>query len=264
MEFRITDPVKIETFANIFQNAKNVCDQINIDFNEERLYIQTMDASKISILEITIASSWFSSYRCPVPVTIGMMVSLFVKILSARDKTQGLCIVYDHELASDTLHCDMTGEAPQGGVKTAFDRSFDLPLMEIDTESMSVPPITYAADFSMPAVSFSQLIHQLKQFGDSLDIQCNEHAIAMIAKTTEQGTMKVDIGIDDLSEFAIEEQCELELSFSLTQLHLISSFGKVAKEVTFHLHQEFPLRLDFLGQDGIKIQYYLAPRMQDE
>ena len=76
MEIRITDPVKLETFANIFQNAKNVCDQINIDFNEERLYIQTMDASKISILEITIASSWFSSYRCPVPVTIGMMLPL--------------------------------------------------------------------------------------------------------------------------------------------------------------------------------------------
>ena len=61
MEIHITDPVKIEVFSNIVQNIKNVCDQVNIEFNEDRLYIQTMDSSKISILEISIASNWFTS-----------------------------------------------------------------------------------------------------------------------------------------------------------------------------------------------------------
>ena len=75
--------------------------------------------------------------------------------------------------------------------------------------------------------------------------------------------MAVEIAIDDLTEFAIEENCELELSFSLLQLCLISAFGKVAKEATVHLHKEYPLRVDFVGHEGITIQYFLAPKIQE-
>ena len=179
MEIHITDPVKIEVFSNIVQNIKNVCDQVNIEFNEDRLYIQTMDSSKISILEISIASNWFTSYRCPIPVTIGVIASLFVKILSARDKSQCLHIVYDDVCASDTLHCKMTGEAING-VKSAFDRSFDIPLMEIETENLSMAEGSIAKAVALVLVS--SLLHkqphtlQIAFHGSSMQIHLQTNA----------------------------------------------------------------------------------------
>ena len=185
MEIQLNDTVKIDVFANIFQNIKSVCDQINIDFNDERMYIQTMDASKISILEITILSTWFTEYKCTTPVTIGVSASLFYKIMTTRDKSQMLRIVHDSDVSSETLHFYMFEKS--GETKTAFDRSFDIPLIDLEVETMTIPSIDYAADFSMPANSFSQLVVQLKTFGESIDIQCNEQKIALIAKSENKG-----------------------------------------------------------------------------
>jgi|Transcript_23211 hypothetical protein len=68
MDISINNITKVGIFATLFQNMKLFTDQINIDCNEERMYIQTMDNCKISILEITIPKSWFCSYSCPTPI----------------------------------------------------------------------------------------------------------------------------------------------------------------------------------------------------
>ena len=257
MEFQLTDPVKTELFASVFQYTKNVCDQINLDVNADRIFIQTMDSSKVSILEITFPATWFHSYTCTVPVTLGISATLLYKILNSREKAQPVRVKHGGA-GDDTLYCSMEGET-----KTHFHRHFEIPLIELEVEVMNIPAISYEAEFTMPSTSFSTLITQLKAFGETLDIQCNEDRIALVSKSSDQGKMSVDIGIDDLTEFTIDEECQLNLSFAIQYLSLISAFGKVAKDVSVRLHHEYPIRIDY-EQDEMTIKYYLAPKISEE
>ena len=76
--------------------------------------------------------------------------------------------------------------------------------------------------------------------------------------------MAVNVRMDDLTEFAIEEECNLDLTFGLQYLQNICNYGKITKQVQIKLHGDYPLRIDYpLDNDGF-VKYFLAPKMNDE
>ena len=257
MNIYIRNPQKADAFAAMFQNIRVIAETVNVTFDEEKMYIQTMDAGRVSIFELTLSKAWFCEYACEVPVTLGVNVAIIYKILAARDKTQEVHLQYDGETA-DQLSIHMTS-SPEEPIVT-FDKHFTAPLMEIECEMMGIPEIEYQVEMSMPSPTFATLIHQLRGFGDSLEIQCTEDRIQYIANSQEMGSMSVEIKIDDLVEFSIEEDCELKLSFGITYLHAICSYGKIAKDVEIKMHRDYPLCIAYRFEGGC-VQYNLAPKI---
>lgn len=256
MDICINNLNKLDEFATLFQNIKSYTDNINIDFNDERMYIQTMDSSKISILEITIPKSWFCKYNCIVPVTLGVNSSIFFKILSSRDKCQVMHMTY-LDSNSDKLYIDM-----ESSTRAVFDRNFEVPLIELCYDVMVIPEKEYQADISLPSNDFSLLINQLRGFGETLQIVCNDTKVEMISKSIDQGKMSVILQIDDLSAYAIEENQELNLSYSLKNLHSMSLFGKTYDTVELKLHSNYPLYICY-NSNELTIKLFLAPKVSD-
>ena len=267
MNILIQNPAKMEVFANIFQNLKSISDMVNVQFDEEKMYIQTMDSARISILEISLPCAWFCKYSFdggPTKLTLGIHTQLMFKILSTRDKNQTISLQYSSEEEIVIIHMraiDETGQPIPGG---GFDKQFELPLIELDTEYLGIPEIEYQVEMALHSSVFSTLIHQLRGFGESLEIHCDEETIRFTAKTQNSGSMAVNVRMDDLTEFAIEEDCQLDLTFGLQYLQNICNYGKITKQVQIKLHADYPLRIDYpLDNDGF-VKYFLAPKMNDE
>lgn len=268
----VSEPSKARAFSAIFQNMKHFCDHVNIVFEKDRAYAQGMDNSHISIFELFIPSSWFDSYNHPNEdnIVVGINVGLFYKILNTRDEGQEIFIKYDSE-KQDKLYLHFITSSSTS--KTLFDKHFELPLIEIDTEIMSIPEVEYAAEFSLTSAVFSGIVGQLKQFGADMIIKCNEQEIRLTAKSTDTGNMSVVVPIDDLSLFAINEGETLNLSFSLTHLHNICSFHKVSDSINLKISDNYPLMATYLlekpGDDDddvtqkARIVIFLAPRLSD-
>jgi F0F1-type ATP synthase delta subunit len=62
MNITITDNQKAEIFTSIFKDIKLFTNDINIMFEPERLYIQSMDNAHVMLFEIILPKSWFSKY----------------------------------------------------------------------------------------------------------------------------------------------------------------------------------------------------------
>jgi proliferating cell nuclear antigen len=256
MNIEITDSHCAEIFTILFQHMRLFTDQISIGFSTTGMYLQTMDSARVSIIEITLPNTWFQKYECSEDVVLGINATILFKILNAREKSQRINIVYESE-STDALYLHFLSED-----KTIFDKHFQCPLMDIESETMTIPPIEYAAEITIPSAVFSTLIQQLKTFGDSLDITCNETKIELAAKSPDSGTMAVEVNIDDLSSFAINEGEELRMSFSLNQLHHICMFNKLAKEMTIGLCDQYPMSVFYnITDDGAKLSAYLAPKI---
>lgn len=258
MELRINTVVKAELFTSIFQNIRPFTEHLSISFTQDGIYLQTMDSARVSIIELNINKSWFDEYNVKGTVVLGIPVNILFKILNAREKVQKMHIVYD-SIESDNLTLHFTSED-----KTLFDKHFQCPLLDIESEVMQIPAIEYAAEFSLPSAMFGTLIQQLKTFGDSLDILCTEEQIELAAHSTESGKMSVEVNIDDLSAFSINENEKLNISFSLTQLHHISMFHKLAKEVSLGLCDQYPMSIQYLFTEGSgSLRAFLAPKISD-
>jgi proliferating cell nuclear antigen PCNA len=167
---------------------------------------------------------------------------------------------YQEEDSLEKLFIDLTSETSD-----KFNLHFEIPLIDIDMEYMQIPEIDYNAEFSLLSSHFSNLINQLKLFGDCLEINCSEENILLSAKSQESGKMAVSIKIDELSAFSINEGETLELSFGLTQLHNICLYSKLSKEVSIYLSDSYPIKMVYsLGQENAKFVFYLAPKMRDD
>ena len=250
---------KAVLFSSLFQHIKVFTEQINIMFESGRMYIQTMDSARVSIFEIEMPRNWFDSYELEngKSVCIGINISLLYKILSIRDSSQMIQLSLDGELERLFIH--FTSEN-----KAVFDKHFELPLIDIECELMTIPTFESQADLTMCSTNFANIVNQLKLFGDTLNVECTEEKVSLTSTTQESGKMYVDINIDDLNSFAINEGQELSLSFSLTYLYNICLYHKIAKEVEIKFTESFPMNITYyLGDENTKISFYLAPKMED-
>ena len=54
MNIKIDNPSKADTFSAVFQNMKSFTDNVNIIFDDEKMFVQAIDAGHVSILELNI------------------------------------------------------------------------------------------------------------------------------------------------------------------------------------------------------------------
>ena len=268
LDILLENLTKVDAFTTLFQSLKSFSEHTNIQFDNERMYIQTMDSARISILEISLPTKWFCKYKCDVSVVLGINASIIYKILSSKEKNQSIRLQY--KSGGDKLNIHMC--SPEGVSASGFDRHFEAPLMDIEDEYLNIPTIEYQMEMSLPSAIFSTMIHQLRGFGESLDIRCNEDNIRFTANTQESGSMSVDIRMDDLIEFSIEEGCQLDMSFGLQFLQSVCSYSKISKTVNVKIHSEYPIRIEYplylIGQNTEVecgyIHFFLAPKIKDE
>ena len=267
MHLVISNKDRAKAFTALFQNMKLFCEHVNLMFDSERLYAQGMDSSHISVFEVIIPAAWFDEYVQEGSCVLGINTLLFFRILNTREEGQHINIVFDESSASDKLFLHLVS-------KTSFDKHFELPLIELDSEMMSIPSVDYQAEFSLASSNFANIIGQLKQFGVDLHIRCNEEELRLTSKSSESGNMSVVIPIDDLTLFAINEGETINMSFSLSHLHNICSFHKVSDSINIKISENYPLKTTYLLEPLIdddedidtkaRIMVFLAPRVSDE
>jgi len=259
MNIQITQPGKCELFSQVFQHIKLFTEHINITFREEGLYIQTMDNSHVSVFELNIPKTWFDSYVLNEgDMVIGLHSSMLFKVLHSRDKNHEITLNMSNK-ADDILLIDFTTENSQ-----VFDRHYEVLLMEIDSDQLHIPDMEYEAEFTLSAMTFGNLIDQFKLFGETLELNCCEENIKLSSNSCETGKMTVDIPIDDIVSFAIDEGEVLNQSFSLNHLHNICGYSKITKHVDIFLKNGCPIRITYpLDEDDCYIRFYLAPKIED-
>jgi proliferating cell nuclear antigen len=261
MNIVIKNQQKAECFATIFQHIRLFTDHINITFEKERIYIQSMDTARVSIFELYLTNKWFDTYEHTntSAITIGVNSTLLFKILNTREKTQETIIKFD-ENNTDKLYLEFTSEN-----STVFDKKFEIPLMELECDIMGIPETEYNANFTLCSMNFANIVNQLKLFGDTLDFRCTEEKILLNSLTQDAGKMMVEIGIDELTEYSINEGETIELSFSIHMLHNICMYSKISKNINIYIKDNFPMKIMYnLGEENANMVFYLAPKIKDD
>ena len=267
MNVIIRDPAKADKFATMFQHMKVFSDHINIMFEESRLYVQCMDSAHVSIVELVLPAEWFDTYEQTHDqnVVIGLSSAMLYKILNSRDKSQQMAIVLDSPTADLVcIHFTQINKNADLNPKHEFDKRFELPLMTIDSELMNIPDMECQAELTLRSSHLASIVSQLRMFADTMSIECSEDKIVMASRSNDQGKMFVEINIDDVSGFAIDEGCELNLSFALTYLHNMCLYNKLSEEIELRFSANYPMKVVYHLGTGASMSFFLAPKIDDD
>jgi proliferating cell nuclear antigen PCNA len=143
-----------------------------------------------------------------------------------------------------------------------FDHFFELPLMDVEQENLSIPSVDYDVEFSMDSKKFSDLISELMVFGPNLNIMCTEELLEFNS-SGDTGKLKVNIPIDSLNEFAISEGEKLDISYSLAHIGKMCLSTKLGGEIGIGISAEYPMSLKYsLGEEST-VAFFVAPKIAD-
>ena len=257
MKLSITEKFKKDIFISIFQLLKNCSSIINIQCNQNDIYIQGMDKAHICLFDIKIYAEWFNNYETNENDVSNICVNthFFHNILSMNQEHHTIIIHYEDN--PDSINIDLINE---NNTKGEYNKYFKLPLAEMEVELLSVPTIDYDAEFLINAKKMNEITSQLMIFGDIMNIKCTEEKIDLIS-TGIGGEMMVNIPIDDLSEYAIAEDENIDLSYSLNYIHKMCITTKLSSEIEFFIHKEYPMKIKYdLGVNSFVV-FYIAPKI---
>lgn len=239
MKLNINDNNKISIFSTIFKQLKNFTSDINIHFYNDKFYIQFLDNNHICLCETVLNKSWFDHYNVKNTETIGLNTDILQKIIKCKDDNDFIEFNYHNE--DDRFHITFNNMDEQNSIQ----KSFDVPLVDLNSELLSIPNNNDSqTDIKMSSNIFFHLINELALFSDTLTLDINEEEIVMNSNG-DSGKYSINVDIDKIEEFSIDEGAVINASFSIRYFTLISSLSKISQFVNLSIGEDCPMVIMF-------------------
>lgn len=258
MKLIISTPKKVSNFATIFNNLKQFSDTMVIYLNEEKFYMQGLDGCHCCLFECKLMAEWFDSYEyageTDLPY-IAINTGIFYKIINTRDTNQ--TIELSIEPGSDYLGISFTSE------DGSFDKYFDIPLIDLQTDMMEITESETLVDLTMESDKFHELMSQLTIFDNELILYFDEEKIKVSAEGNE-GSMRTEIKLDDVTEYAVAEDSNLTQRYALKYINMMCNFRKLNSEICLGFSEDRPMWLKYNLENESHVCFHLAPKISDE
>lgn len=259
MRLTIENKSKLEVFVAIFQLLKNWSSYVNMHFEKDKLYIQTMDKSHICLANIEIKDKWFSEFNCSTNNKISVDSIHFTLLMNHALKHDKLELKYEDEHDIDKIYINFLNDKEN---KSSFDNFFELNLIDVDEDSLGIPNVDYDVEFTIEAKKLVEALSQLNTIGSDLNIKCSESVVELNANG-DAAKLKINISVDDLDEYAIAEGDDVDTSFSLSHLCRMCLSMKISSVINVSLSNELPMLLNYNLGDDSNVSFYIAPKMSD-
>lgn len=271
MHLTIENKPKLEIFVSIFQLLKNWSSCINMHFETDKLYIQSMDNSHICLADVVIHSTWFSLYVCPHNNKVAVDSTHFALLINYALKHNKLELKYEEEYEPDKLYINFLNNKDKD-TNGAFDHFFELNLREQDEDSLEIPKVDYDVEFVIDAKKLVDAFSELNAFGTDLNIQCSDTLIELNA-SGDASKLTVKIAVEELDEYTITEDKHVNVSYSLNHLRKMCLSNKLSSNINISVSEEYPMTLIYNideekgmcanANTNSQVAFYIAPKISD-
>jgi len=254
---RLTDS---NILKKVFDNIKDLVTDANFICTDEGIQMQAMDSSRVALVCLTLLTDGFETYECPRDFTLGINVPTFSKIMKCADSSDSVTL--EAEPDGDKLF--ITFDSPSGNRSSTF----ELNRITIDEENVQIPELEYTCSVTMPCSQLQHAIRDLSNFGDTCIIQIKESLIEFSVKST-LGSALLSFKNDDSSKKKEEHvviNCndDIRLMFAIKYLAQFTKTTGISDQVNIFMSAETPINVTFDMGDVGSVNYYLAPKIEDD
>mgnify|MGYP006135709289 CR=1 FL=1 len=246
-------------FKAIVSFMNNVIDNANFHLTKEGIKIRSMDKAHISVLDCFIPAEFFSNYSfCESnerSITLGIDISILMKILNHLSHSDDLIFSYN----TDTLDISF--------INKKYQKFYSIKLMDIDSDDLYIPDCDTVTGINIESKYLQSIIKDFTDIGENVRFiiskerkNQDENQNIELECTGDMTGLRMVLCNDDLTLYNLQD---ISLEFSLTNLELFTKGANLNKHVNLEIDNNYPLKMSYQIMETGYINYFLAPRIEE-
>jgi proliferating cell nuclear antigen len=255
-----------EIWKSISSAIMTIIDEALFDAGPQGITFRSMDPSHIALIDINWPSSAFEKYHCDSTIKFGVRIDEFSKIIKRANTNDSIEIGVVSDNSS--LNIKTTG----GG----YLRDYKMRLIESTGNRSPLPQMIFDSKIVIGIATLDKILSDVGAISekitiDSSGISTNKKTV-IFSGDSDRGEARVTMDVDDdnnkskvelLEEITVKENSKSTYNIDFIS-KIIRAIGHQSSNlVTMEYSSNKPLRLEFLLSGVVKLQFYLAPRVQD-
>ena len=231
---------------------KTLVEEATFEVSNEGLVFRAMDPSHIALVDLNWPNLSFEKFECDKPTKFTIRVEDFVKLIARCDNKDSVEIAFSEDDAL-TLR-----------LMNGYKREFKVHLIETTPGTAPLPKLDLDVKLSMSKSVFEKVLGDISVVADQVMISSLKEGVSFSGKSdVGAATIQLDKGGADVLDLQVKQ--EAKASYNIDYLLGISkAVGSASDIVVCEYSSKKPARLEFkLNEQGARIHYFLAPRIQD-
>lgn len=242
MKLKLESPL---SFVKAVELISELVLEVKIKVTDFGLSIVALDPANVAMVIFKFPKSSFLEFSTDSEENVlGVNLESLKKILKRANKNSSLILEKDE----NKLKIE---------IEDKLKRTFNLNLIEVDSEDKDIPDLEYVANIELESKDFTEAVEDSSVVSDACSFVVKDGKFLMEAK--ENGSSRVEFS----SDVAKIEAEECSARYSLDYLQKFMKAAKISDKTNLHFSQDHPLKIDFKF-DSISLEFILAPRMETE
>jgi proliferating cell nuclear antigen PCNA len=246
-------PANAPLFKCAMEALKEFLPQLQIHISSDNgVSISGMDASHVGFVDYKLAAADCSTLVVKDHAHLGIHSAILTRALSACDSVHITTSKNKEKLVLTTVNEKL-------GKKAVF----EMPTLDIDDDTPSLPDITYTATVELKTADLASVIKEVASFGDTVGLTLDDTGLH-VASSGDSGSVVQTLENTDGRNMELGAD-SVTASFGAKHLlQIMKGGGGLAPTVRIEFDASQPLRVTFKFGAESHFVAYLAPKIIDE
>lgn len=240
----------VNEWKSILTAIGDITDEAMFICNSDGITFRGIDPAHVALLDVTFPKSSFEFFDCHASF-FGLNVIDFKNVLNAANVDD---VIELHIENVNNLRVLING---------TLKMEFSLKLIERTEVNIPIPKVDAKSKVRLSPSTFSRIISNIEKVAEHVTINTQPDKIQFLGNG-DIGNARIDL---EKSNPGLELLDVTEDSSSMYSLEymakIIRDIGKTCKNVNMEYGTKTPIHLLFEMPSMIKVEYYLAPRIED-
>lgn len=247
MKLLLSEPRLLKESISVISELVN---EVTLKVSNDKIELLAMDPANVAMVDFKMLAPAFVEYEVKKPCSLSISLEGLKAVLKRAKPTDAVLLAYDED--RNRLNIDLVGDTK---------RSFTLSLLNIDENEVTIPKLSYAAKVDVLSSKLGDAIEDMMVIAESVAFIAEQNKF-VIKCESNLSDAKVDLSSPDTN---VEVSEEKSLSkYSIEYLKKIAAGSKVSDRASVQFGNDYPLRVDFLVMDKLRLGFILAPRVSND
>lgn len=239
-------------WKSLISAISTLIDEAGFNIDPSGIKLRAMDPSHIAMIDFEWPKTVFEEFVCDQPLNLCINVNEMLRLLRRVKSDESMHITLDEKLARLTI--TLIG---------SYTRTFSIPTLDSVDDTVPTPKLSLKSKIRITTNTLKDAMDDASTVSDHIKLIMTNEKFVMNAEGNV-GNVLIEIPKESEVILDLESEEESTAMFSLNYLsEMIKAASALSEIAIVEFSSDMPIKLNFELPQGGKLQYYLAPRIEN-